>query len=116
MNYEPGLDELHEKLNQELRRGVLSLAALACLQQPKYGYSLIDELAQHGLEIDQGTLYPLLRRLEEQRLLQSEWKVEESRPRRYYVISPQGQELLIALTDDWRQMAAVMDDLLRRAG
>ncbi len=113
MSNEIELDDLHEKLTQELRRGALSLAALACLQQPKYGYALIDELAQRGLEIDQGTLYPLLRRLEEQGLLQSEWKVEGSRPRRYYVISPSGKELLTVLRNDWRQMATVMEELLR---
>ena len=113
MSNEIDLIDVHEKLTQELRRGALSLAALACLRQPKYGYALIDELAQRGLEIDQGTLYPLLRRLEEQGLLQSEWKVEGSRPRRYYVISPSGKELLTVLGNDWRQMASVMEDLLR---
>ena len=107
------LDEIHDKLNQELRRGVLALAALACLQEPKYGYALIDELARRGLEIDQSTLYPLLRRLEEQGLLQSEWKVEGSRPRRYYVITKPGRELLTELRTDWRRMALVMDDLLK---
>jgi DNA-binding PadR family transcriptional regulator len=106
-------DDIHEKLNQELRRGALALAALACLQEEKYGYALIDELAGHGLEIDQGTLYPLLRRLEEQGLLQSEWKVEGSRPRRYYVISPAGRDLLTALKADWCQMVAVMDELMK---
>jgi PadR family transcriptional regulator len=105
--------DIHEKLNQELRRGVLSLAALACLPEAKYGYALIDELARRGLEIDQGTLYPLLRRLEEQGLLQSEWRVEGSHPRRYYVISPAGRELLTALKADWRQMVAVMDELMK---
>ena len=113
MSNETDLIDVHEKLTQELRRGALSLAALACLRQPKYGYALIDELAQRGLEIDQGTLYPLLRRLEEQGLLQSEWKVEGSRPRRYYVISLSGKELLTVLTNDWRQMATVMEELLR---
>lgn len=106
------LSELQEKHNQELRRGLLSLAALACLQEPKYGYSLIDELARCGLQIDQGTLYPLLRRLEDQGLLQSEWNVEGSRPRRYYVISPAGLRLLAALAEDWRHLVAVMGTLL----
>jgi DNA-binding PadR family transcriptional regulator len=113
MNTEFDFEDLHEKLNQELRRGALALAALACLQEPKYGYALIDEFARRGLEIDQGTLYPLLRRLEEQGLLESEWKVEGSRPRRYYVISSAGKELFSVMKDDWRQLATVMDDLLR---
>jgi DNA-binding PadR family transcriptional regulator len=105
-------DDLHDKLNQELRRGALALAVLACLQEEKYGYALIDDLAGRGLEIDQGTLYPLLRRLEEQGLLQSEWKVEGSRPRRYYVISPVGKRLFSALKADWQKMVTVMEELL----
>jgi DNA-binding PadR family transcriptional regulator len=105
--------DLHEKLNQELRRGALALAVLACLQEEKYGYALIDDLAGRGLEIDQGTLYPLLRRLEEQGLLKSEWKVEGSRPRRYYVINPAGEQLLSALKADWQNMVSVMDELLK---
>jgi len=113
MSTESIFEDMHEKLNQELRRGVLALAALACLQEARYGYALIAVLAQAGLVIDQGTLYPLLRRLEEQGLLQSEWKVEGSRPRRYYVNSPAGRELLTALKLDWKNMAAVMEELLK---
>jgi PadR family transcriptional regulator PadR len=103
---------LHEKLTQELRRGMLVLAALSQLKEAKYGYALIDEFSHRGLDIDQGTLYPLLRRLEEQGLLESEWNVEGSRPRRYYKISRVGEELLQALTDDWLALVEVMKDLL----
>jgi len=102
-----------DKLTQELRRGVLVLAALSQLEEAKYGYALIDQLGRRGLEIDQGTLYPLLRRLEEQGLLQSEWRVEDSRPRRYYVISSTGKDLLRALTDEWQKLAGVIADLLK---
>ena len=80
--------ETHEKLTQELRRGILVLATLSQLHEARYGYALIDELSKRGLEIEQGTLYPLLRRLEDQGLLESEWNVEGSRPRRYYTITP----------------------------
>ncbi len=103
---------MHEKLTQELRRGVLVLAALSQLKEAKYGYALIEELSDRGLVIDQGTLYPLLRRLEEQGLLESEWNVEGSRPRRYYQISPAGEDLLQLLTDDWLALVMVMRDLL----
>ena len=106
------LDNLHEKLTQELRRGSLVLAALSQLEEAKYGYALIDDLASQGLEVDQGTLYPLLRRLEEQGLLQSEWNIEGSRPRRYYLLSPTGQELLQVLGADWQQLVEVMNKLL----
>jgi PadR family transcriptional regulator PadR len=104
--------EVHEKLVQELRRGVLVLATLSQLGEAKYGYSLINELAEQGLDIDQGTLYPLLRRLEADGLLQSQWNTDGPRPRRYYVISPAGAALLEALSDEWRGLAAVLNKLL----
>ena len=97
---------------QELRRGVLVLATLRQLGDAKYGYLLIDELAEQGLTIDQGTLYPLLWRLEADGLLHSESNTEGSRPRRYYMISPSGAELLRALSDEWRGLAAVLNQLL----
>jgi len=103
----------HEKLTQELRRGVLVLATLSQLDQAKYGYALIDELSKRGLEIDQGTLYPLLRRLEEQGLLESEWNVEGSRPRRYYQISSMGEQLLQVLKVDWQELVGIMEGLLK---
>ena len=106
------LIELHAKLAQELRRGILVLAALSQLKEAKYGYALIGALAEQGLEIDQGTLYPLLRRLESQGLLQSEWNVEGSRPRRYYQTSPAGTLALDRLAEDWRQLAQVMENLI----
>ena len=108
----PELTTTIEKLTQEIRRGSLVLATLSQLGEPRYGYALIEQLAEQGLEIEQGTLYPLLRRLEEQGLLESEWNVEGSHPRRYYVISPVGREVLKALTQEWKQLAKVMDVLL----
>lgn len=104
--------DVYEKLVQELRRGVLVLATLSQLGEARYGYSLINELAEQGLIIDQGTLYPLLRRLEADGLLLSQWNTEGPRPRRYYVISPSGASLLKALSDEWRQLAAVLNHLL----
>ena len=106
------LATFQEKFTQELRRGALILAVLSQLKEARYGYALIDQLAKQGLDIEQGTLYPLLRRLEEQELLQSEWNVEGSHPRRYYVISPMGRDLLLMLIDDWQQLNVVMGGLL----
>lgn len=104
--------EQYQKLTQELRRGILVLAALSQLKEEKYGYALINSLADKGLDIEQGTLYPLLRRLESQGLLNSEWNVEGSRPRRYYVISSEGQETLQNLAAEWREITKVMEQLL----
>jgi PadR family transcriptional regulator PadR len=104
--------EQYLKLTQELRRGILVLAALSQLKEEKYGYALINSLAEKGLDIDQGTLYPLLRRLESQGLLKSEWNVEGSRPRRYYVIGPEGKKILNDLAAEWRNLGLVMEKLL----
>lgn len=112
MMNEKQLTELKENLLQEIRRGILVLAALSQLKEEQYGYSLISGLAEYGLEIDQGTLYPLLRRLESQGLLLSEWKVEGSRPRRYYVLNETGRQVLDNLSKEWRDLNKVMENLL----
>ena len=89
------------------------LATLSQLDESKYGYDLISHLGDLGLEVEQGTLYPLLRRLEGQGLLESEWVIKGSRPRRYYKISPAGQEVLARMILDWGKIAAVVDGLLK---
>jgi DNA-binding PadR family transcriptional regulator len=97
----------------ELRRGVIVIAVLSQLKEEQYGYSLLKRLSDQDLEIDQGTLYPLLRRLESQGLLQSDWRiVEEARPRRYYVISKQGREVLTQLKREWSGMVTTMQKML----
>lgn len=105
---------LLDNLILEMRRGTIVLAVLSQLKESKYGYSLMKELGDRGLEIDQGTLYPLLRRLESQGLLESNWNVEESRPRRYYEISPQGETFYPKLVAEWIQLVQVMDQLLEK--
>jgi DNA-binding PadR family transcriptional regulator len=99
-------------LTQELRRGVLPLAVLSMLRDNKYGYALINDLGQGGIEIDQGTLYPMLRRLEEQGLLQSSWILEGNRPRRYYQINENGQEVLDLLSAEWRALNQLIETIL----
>jgi len=105
-------NEMYENTINELRRGVIVLAVLSQLDQEQYGYSLLKLLADQGLEVDQGTLYPLLRRLESQGLLSSDWNTEGSRPRRYYVISPEGQEVLPRLKEEWNQIVSMMEKML----
>ncbi len=96
----------------ELRRGLIVLAVLSQLDEEQYGYSLIKRLSDKGLEIDQGTLYPLLRRLEGQGLLKSNWRVESDRPRRYYVISEEGRAILPRLKSEWDQLVQMMSGML----
>lgn len=94
-----------EAMVQELRRGVIVLAVMAQLREEQYGYSLISQLGEKGMEIDQGTLYPLLRRLESQGWLDSVWKVDGARPRRYYILNSQGAKALQQLKQAWEQIA-----------
>jgi len=101
-----------ENVVLELRRGVIVLAALSQLGTEQYGYSLLKQLSDQGLEVDQGTLYPLLRRLEAQGLLESVWKLEEARPRRYYIISAEGRKLLPKLKKEWAGIVSVMSKML----
>lgn len=100
------------KLEQDLRRGALVLAVLSQLGTRQYGYSLRQALSARGMPIEEGTLYPLLRRLEGQGLLSSEWLMDEGPPRRYYARSARGTELYRDLSVSWRSLSAVMDHLL----
>jgi len=105
-------NESFENVILELRRGVIVLAVLSQLGEQQYGYSLIKRLSESGLEIDQGTLYPLLRRLESQGLLKSDWRIEADRPRRYYVLSDEGRNLLPRLKEEWTGIVSMMDEML----
>jgi DNA-binding PadR family transcriptional regulator len=106
------IDEQMDNLRLELRRGVVVLAVLSQMDTARYGYNLIQRLSERGLDIEEGTLYPLLRRLEKQGLLESEWEVGEARPRKYYRISPQGRKVLAVLMEEWNQTVEVMHLML----
>jgi len=101
-----------QNLVQELRRGVIILAVLSQLHEEQYGYSLMTSLEERGMQVDQGTLYPLLRRMEEQKLLESSWRVETSRPRRYYILSTFGKKVLQEMTIEWSRIKTTVDKLL----
>jgi hypothetical protein len=103
-----------DKMRGELRRGVLVLAVLASLKQPHYGYSLRKQLLDAGIDIDEGTLYPLVRRLAEQGLLDSEWQQAEGRERRYYQLSAEGKELLVQLSAEWQLLNGALGNLLEK--
>jgi PadR family transcriptional regulator PadR len=105
--------ESFENLRLELRRGCLVLAVLAALRREQYGYTLRKTLAEHGLEIDEGTLYPLLRRLETQGLLASEWREEEKRKKRFYLLSAGGAEVLDQLLAEWRGIDKSIQEVLK---
>jgi DNA-binding PadR family transcriptional regulator len=102
-----------EALTLELRRGSLILAVLGALREERYGYTLRQHLAEQGIEIDEGALYPMLRRLESQGLLQSEWREEDKRRKRFYRLSADGAAALAELTDVWRGLNASVDRILK---
>lgn len=106
-------ENLFENLRLELRRGCLTLAVLAQLRQEHYGYTLRKALADRGMVIDENTLYPLLRRLEAQGLLVSEWREEDKRNKRFYRLSPEGEPLLNQLLEEWRNLNTAIDRILQ---
>ncbi len=101
-----------ENLRLELRRGCLIVAVLAQLRTEQYGYTLRKAMAEHGLAVDEGTLYPLLRRLESQGLLVSEWREEDKRTKRFYTLSPQGRQTLAQLLAEWKRINGALGRLI----
>jgi len=104
-------DELLAGHLQELRRGTVVLACLLILRKPNYGYALLDLLEESGFAVDANTLYPLLRRLEKQGLLTSDWNTDESRPRKFYRTSPDGDALADVLGQDWDDLSTAFRSL-----
>jgi PadR family transcriptional regulator PadR len=105
-------ENFFENLKLELRRGCLVLAVLAQLREEHYGYTLRKALADQGLEIDESTLYPLLRRLETQGLLVSEWREEDKRNKRFYRLSKDGKVVFKQLLEEWHEMGASLNRIL----
>ena len=117
----PLADGLFENLRLELRRGCLTVAVLAQLRVEQYGYTLRKALAVHGVEIDEGTLYPLLRRLESQGLLASEWREHEKRTKRFYRLTAEGERTLQQLLQELERINAALNRIVppargKRAG
>lgn len=109
----PVESDIFETLRLELRRGSLILAVLGQLRGEHYGYTLRKALAEAGVEIEEGALYPMLRRLEAQGLLVSEWREEEKRNKRFYRLSDAGAAVLARLVEEWRGLNAAVDDILK---
>ena len=104
--------DLYESLRMELRRGSLTLGVLIRLRQERYGYTLRQALAADGLEMEESTLYPLLRRLETQGLLVSEWRDEDKRKKRFYRLSRDGEAMLVRLLEEWRRISASLEKII----
>jgi len=107
--------EILENLRSELRRGSLIVAVLAELRREQYGYTLRKSLEEHGISMDEGTLYPLLRRLESQGLLASEWREQDKRNKRFYRLSSQGEVILSELLRDWENLSQSLRAILQQS-
>lgn len=106
--------DLFENLRLELRRGCVIVAVLAALRTEQYGYTLRKALAERGMAIDEGTLYPLLRRLESQGLLVSEWREEDKRNKRFYRLSGDGKLILKQLLAEWQSIDSSLNGILKK--
>lgn len=105
--------ELLSNLTSELRRGTIVLSVLSQVSGSVYGYSLIQDLSQLGIEVEANTLYPLLRRLEKQGILKSKWETSSGKPRKYYARTSMGDQMYTELLNEWNQMVTSMNTLLR---
>lgn len=108
--------EIIDGMILELRRGTIILMVLSQLEDPQYGYDLVQKLGKKGLAVDPGTLYPLLRRLEKQKLLHSHWDTSDTRPRKYYTLSPLGKEVCLMLWEEWKTMTGIIERLRNEGG
>lgn len=107
------IEKILQNQEQELKRGALVLSVLLMTATETYGYSLVQDLQNAGIEVEQNTLYPLLRRLENQGLLQSTWNTEESRPRKYYMITEDGKGIRNQLITRWKQINMSVTSLIQ---
>jgi PadR family transcriptional regulator len=107
--------DLFENVRLELRRGCVIVAVLAALRSEQYGYTLRKALSEQGMEIDEGTLYPLLRRLESQGLLASEWREEDKRNKRFYRLSPDGRQVLKQLIAEWESIDSSLRGIFKES-
>lgn len=106
------MNEIIQSLTQELRRGTIVLSVLSQLDEPQYGYTLVKNMEEKGVRVDTNTLYPLLRRLEKQEILTSEWETDGNKPRKYYKRTVFGDGVYATLKKQWQEMADCMQALL----
>ncbi|NLL77736.1 MAG: PadR family transcriptional regulator [Clostridiales bacterium] len=106
------LNEILSSLTLELRRGTIVLSVLSQLNEPQYGYTLVKSMEEKGVSVDTNTLYPLLRRLEKQEILISEWETDGNKPRKYYKRTELGDKVYEKLTMQWKEMTEIMNRLL----
>ncbi|OEC87221.1 MULTISPECIES: PadR family transcriptional regulator [Methanobacterium] len=105
------MDKVLEKFETEIRRGIMQVAVVCLLDEEKYGYEIIKSLKEVGLNVEEGTLYPLLRRLEKDELLSSRWETSGPRPRKYYMVTEYGKEIRTKWLNSFNAIRAVIERL-----
>jgi PadR family transcriptional regulator len=108
------IEGVDARMETEIKRGLLQLTVLSMSRERTYGYHLCKALAECGLDVEEGTLYPILRRLESRGLLESLWEMGSKRPRKYYCITEEGQRALDHLTESWHRICKAVDGVLER--
>jgi DNA-binding PadR family transcriptional regulator len=108
-----GRENIEAALTMELRRGTIVLVCLCCLDEPVHGYGLVEQLAEKGIPVETNTLYPLLRRLSSQGLLEDRWDTSSSKPRKYYCITDEGRRVREVLIKQWKHMSDAMEGIMR---
>ncbi len=108
-----GRENIEAALTMEMRRGTIVLVCLCCLDEPVYGYGLVEQLAKKGIPVEANTLYPLLRRLSSQGLLEDKWDTSSAKPRKYYCITEEGKRIRSDLIRQWMRMSEAMKDIMK---
>ena len=108
-----GRENIEAALTMEMRRGTIVLVCLCCLDDPVHGYGLVEQLAEKGIPVEANTLYPLLRRLSSQGLLEDRWDTSSSKPRKYYYITDEGKRVRDVLAKQWKHMSDAMEDIMK---
>jgi len=109
------MDNIVERFETEVKRGMMQVAIMCLLEQERYGYDIIKCLKDGGLGVEEGTLYPILRRLEDEKLLSSRWETTGPRPRKYYVITDYGRNVRAKLLASLKAFTVAIDTLGRQA-
>ncbi len=92
----------------EMNRGFVQILVLALLENETYGYSMVRAIRDLGYEVEENTLYPMLRRLEKNGWVRSKWDVSEDRPRKFYAITDAGRGLRTELLAIWRKQNGIL--------
>lgn len=102
-------------IETEMKRGFLQLLVLVVLEKEAYGYAMVRSFRDLGYEIEENTLYPLLRRLEKRGLVQGKWDVSEERPRKFYAVTPAGRDMRGQLLDIWDKQDKIIKKTMKES-